>query len=120
MPRLSRRTLLTALALPLPASATGCMGKTWNALPATDLTIATGNRGGVFDRYGGALSTALNRRLTGVTSTTRRTNASVQNVRLVARGVCDIGFSLGDTASDAVRGTGAFDAPLDLVALART
>ncbi len=123
MIQLNRRTALKALALPaalpLAALATGC-SDSWESLPKSTLTIATGNRGGVFSRYGDALTTVLNRELSGVTAETRATNASVENVHLVAKGTCDIGLSLGDTASDAVRGSGGFDRALDLVALART
>lgn len=89
-------------------------------MPTTRLTVATGNPGGVFARYGEALSMVLGRRLDGVRSLTRLTNASVENVRLVDEGSCDLGFSLGDTASDAIRGSGVFPRPLDVVALART
>ncbi|QNN52299.1 TAXI family TRAP transporter solute-binding subunit [Nocardioides mesophilus] len=111
------------LALPLAAAlagTAGCLGTEWDALPATRLSLATGNRGGVFHRYGGALATVLGRRLTGVTATTRPTDASVENVRLITAGTCDLGFSLADTASDAVRGSGTFDRPQHLSALART
>ena len=117
---LSRRAALTALAVPFTATVAGCLDNAWDDLPATTLRVATGNRGGVFSTYGEALRTVLGRRLPGVRARTRHTNASVQNVRLMARGACDIGFSLGDTASDAVRGTGDFSAPIDVVALART
>lgn len=116
----SRRTALTALALPFAGTVAGCLDDSWDSLTPTTLTIATGNRGGVFSRYGEALSRVLDRRLGGVRATSRPTNASVQNLHLVADGTCDIGFSLGDTASDAVRGRGAFGEPLDVVALART
>lgn len=112
--------MLGALALPVAAGLTGCLGEDWDALPSTRLTIATGNRGGVFARYGEALGTALGRRLAGVSTTIRPTAASVENLHLVSDGTADIGFSLGDAASDAVRGTGAFSEPLDVVALART
>ena len=118
-PRLSRRTLLGALALPL-VGVTGCLGEDWDTLPGTRLTIATGNRGGVFARYGEALGAALERRIDALNVTTRLTAASVENLHLVADGTADVGFSLGDAASDAVRGTGAFGEPLDVLALART
>lgn len=118
--RVSRRTALSALTLPLVASATGCLAQRWDDLPPSTVTIATGNPGGVFTRYGAALSTVLSDRLTNVTAEIRLTDASVQNLRLVSAGTCDLGLSLGDTASDAVRGTGPFDEPLDVVALART
>ena len=84
--RVSRRTALSALTLPLVASATGCLAPRLGrpARPST-VTIATGNRGGVFDRYGAALRTVLSGRLPSVTAEIRPTDASVQNVRLVGR-----------------------------------
>lgn len=119
--RTSRRALLSAaLGAPLAASLGGCLGQSWDELTPTRLTIATGNRGGVFERYGDALAAVLDERLDGVTVTTHNTNASLINLREVARGLSDIGFSLGDAAADAIRGTGPFAAPVDLVALTRT
>jgi TRAP transporter TAXI family solute receptor len=105
---------------PLALTLGGCLGPDWDQLPGTKLTLATGNRGGVFFRYGGALATVLNRQLTGVSATTRSTDASVENVRLVATGEADVGLSLADTAADAVRGSGTFGRPRELTALART
>ena len=118
-PRLGRRALLHA---PLLAAlgATGCLGPGWEQVPASRFTIATGNSGGVFDTYGEALATVLRRRLPNLTVDTRPTDASVANVELVAAGDCQIGLSLADTAADGVRGSGAFDRPQDLSALART
>ena len=89
-------------------------------MPRTRLTLATGNRGGVFDRYGAALSAVLDDRLAGVAAHTQNTNASVDNVVMVASGRADIGFALADTAADALRGSGAFAEPQHLTALART
>lgn len=114
--RVSRRAVLLT---PLAATA-GCLTDPWDALPATSLTLATGNPGGVFARYGEALSTVLDRRLDGLTSRARLTDASVENLRLVSAGTCAVGFSLGDAASDAVRGTGPFARPQRVAALART
>jgi TRAP transporter TAXI family solute receptor len=112
------------LALPVLAATlatSGCLGPDWNQLPeGTRLRLATGNRGGVFDRYGEALATVLGRRLVNVTTTARPTDASVENVRLVASGRAELGFSLADTAADAVRGSGTFDRPRRVTALART
>jgi TRAP transporter TAXI family solute receptor len=119
--RVPRRSLLSAAAgLGAASALSGCLGQSWDDLPATSLTIATGNPGGVFHRYGEALASVLDDRLGGVSVGTRSTNASLVNLRQVARRSSDIGFSLGDAASDAVRGTGAFDAPVEIVALART
>lgn len=116
---LSRRATLT-LPLALALGTAGCLAPDWEQLPSTTLTLATGNLGGVFHRYGAALATVLSRRLTGVAARTLSTDASVENVRLVAAGEADLGFSLADTAADAVRGSGTFDQPQRLVALART
>jgi TRAP transporter TAXI family solute receptor len=121
LPRLSRRTFLAALAAPLAGvSLTGCLGRDWASFSDTRLVLATGNPGGVFARYGDALATVLGRRLDGVTTRTRITDASVENLRLVGSGEADLGLSLGDAASDAARGTGTFAEPLDVVALTRT
>ena len=114
--RVSRRTALLA---PL-AVAAGCLTDPWDTLPDTSVTIATGNPGGVFARYGEALSEVVTNRLDGLTSTTRLTDASVENLHLVSDGTCDVGFSLGDVASDAIRGSGVFESPQQVVALART
>jgi TRAP transporter TAXI family solute receptor len=117
----SRRVLLAGLAVPPVAAVTGCLERDWRSFPSrTRLTIGTGNPGGVFARYGEALGIVFERRLSGVTCAAELTDASVENLRAVSDGTCDLGFSLGDTASDAVRGEGAFAAPLDVVALART
>ncbi|MCY7401846.1 MAG: TAXI family TRAP transporter solute-binding subunit [Nocardioides sp.] len=123
-PRLSRRRALVTLAAPLAASLSGsmagCLSPDWRSTGTSTFTIATGNRGGVFNRYGEALGAVLTERLDGLTARARATDASVANIRLVADGGCDLGFSLGDTASDAVRGSGPFSRPTKIVALART
>lgn len=117
----SRRALLAgAVGVPLATALGGCVGRSWDDLPGTRLSIATGNRGGVFDKYGNALAAVLEERLDGVTATTHHTNASLINLREVAQGRSDIGFALGDAAADAIRGTGPFADPVDLVALTRT
>ncbi|MDQ4053049.1 MAG: TAXI family TRAP transporter solute-binding subunit [Actinomycetota bacterium] len=116
----SRRVVLTGALAPVLAGLAGCSGDDWRTVSTTDLTVASGNPGGVFARYGDALATVLGRELVGVTAETRLTDASVENLRLVADGAADIGLSLGDAASDAVRGTGEFTARLDVVALTRT
>lgn len=117
--RLGRRALLH---VPLVSAlgASGCLARGWEEVPGQTVTIATGNSGGVFDRYGEALAAVLRRRLPTLTVGTRPTDASVANVELVAEGVCEIGMSLADTAADAVRGTGTFGHAYPLAALART
>lgn len=114
--------LTLPLAIPLAStlSAGGCVGRQWDDLTARRLVIATGNSGGVFERYGAALATVLRRRLPSLDVSTRATDASVANIGLVAGGECAIGMSLADTAADAVRGSGTFRRPQELAALART
>lgn len=118
-PRLGRRSLLHVPLLTAVGVA-GCLGPGWEEVPRGRFTIATGNSGGVFDRYGEALADVLRRRLPALAVDTRPTAASVANVELVAAGGCDIALSLADTAADAVRGSGTFTHPYDLSALART
>jgi TRAP transporter TAXI family solute receptor len=90
-----------------------------NRSPAIQrLSIATGGTGGVYYVYGGALARALSRRLAGVEATAEVTSASVENLRFVARRSADLAFTLADTAADAARGRGRFEAPLPLRALA--
>jgi len=101
-------------------AARSCARPDWDSLPRSTLALATGNRGGVFDRYGAALAAVLDDRLGGVTARTVNTNASVDNAAMVASGRVDLGFSLADTAADALRGSGVFDTPRRLTALART
>lgn len=119
-PALGRRDLLRLGAVAALATSAGCGGADWDEFSGARLTLATGNRGGVFYRYGEALAEVLTTRLRGVEVTTLPTAASVENVRLVADGEADLAFSLADTAGDAVRGAGAFGEPTDLTALVRT
>ncbi len=80
------------------------------------LSVATGGAGGVYQVYGGALADQMTK--AGDATTAETTSASVDNLLLVADGESDVGFSLADTAIDAVRGTAGFDRKLRLRALA--
>jgi TRAP transporter TAXI family solute receptor len=84
------------------------------------LTIATGGTGGVYYPLGGGLADLISEHIDGYTATVTETNASVDNMFLIADGDADIAFSLGDTAADAVAGTGTdFEGePIDACALA--
>ncbi len=118
-PDASRRALLKAFAVAPLVSLTGCFGDDWDSFEGTQLRIATGNPGGVFSRYGDALGAVLGSRL-GVDIDIEQTDASVENLRMVAAGNADIGMTLGDTAADAVGGRGVYAEPLEVVALTRT
>lgn len=83
------------------------------------LSIATGNTTGVYYVLGGGLARLIGESVPGYSATAEVTGASVENIRRVVDGGSDIGFTLGDTAADAVTGTGAFDSPQPVRALAR-
>jgi TRAP transporter TAXI family solute receptor len=73
------------------------------------LSIATGNTTGVYYILGGGVAEVLTDNVEGTEATAEATNASAENIRLVCAGDSDIGFTLADTAADAVNGTGAFE-----------
>jgi uncharacterized protein len=98
MKRLIASVALLALALPLTAT----------AQQKTRLSIATGGTGGVYYPVGGAIANVLTRNLPNTEATAEVTSASVDNVKLVAAGKADIGFSLSDTAWDGFNGAGKF------------
>ncbi len=84
------------------------------------LSIATGNTTGVYYILGGGIASVLTDEVEGTEATAEATNASAENIRLVCAGDSDIGFSLADTATDAVEGTAGFDGdPQAVQALAR-
>ena len=84
----------------------------------TRLSIATGGTGGVYDVYGGAIAQAISKSLPGVEASAEVTTASVENLNFVAQGSADLGFTLADTAYDAVQGTGRFTSELPIRTLA--
>lgn len=84
------------------------------------LSIATGNTTGVYYILGGGIAQVLTDNVEGVEATAEATNASAENIRFVCAGESDIGFTLADTAADAVNGTASFeDAAQPVQALAR-
>jgi TRAP transporter TAXI family solute receptor len=87
--------------------------------PVSRLVIATGGAGGVFEVYGEGLAGAAGQAFPDADVRVVATAASVQNLRLVASGEADVGFSLADTAGAAAAGQEPFDAPLPVAAIAR-
>jgi TRAP transporter TAXI family solute receptor len=83
------------------------------------LAIATGNTTGVYYLLGGAYAQVINSHLPGYRATAEATGASVENIRRVVSGTSDIGFTLADVATDAVRGEGSFSSAQPIRALAR-
>lgn len=93
-------------------------GATGDGAAGGQLTIATGGTGGVYYVLGGGLATVIGDSVPGYSATAQETNASVDNMQLIANGGADIAFSLADTAADAVEGREAFEgAPVDACAL---
>ncbi|WP_327584394.1 TAXI family TRAP transporter solute-binding subunit [Nonomuraea sp. NBC_00507] len=90
---ISRRSLL-GLAL-LTA---GCSGG--EARPA-ELRLVTGQSGGLYGQLGDQLAKELRR--DGIPVRVTQTAASVQNLAMMADGRADVGFSLADSADDAIR-----------------
>ena len=87
----------------------GEAGASGGAAGTERLSIATGGTGGVYFPLGGGLADLITENIDGYTATAEETNASVDNMNLIGSGESDIAFVLGDTASDAVAGTGEFE-----------
>jgi uncharacterized protein len=81
------------------------------------LTFATGGTGGVYYPYGGGIANLLSSELEGTTVTVQETNASVDNMQLLASGQAQLALGLGDVVSDAANGENTFTEPLDICSL---
>ncbi|GAA0611475.1 TAXI family TRAP transporter solute-binding subunit [Kribbella sandramycini] len=119
---MSRRRALglgaaAAAALTLP----GCSrGRSDEPAPAEPATLATGNKGGVYNRFGSGLASLVSQ-VTGVQLTPVVTDGSIANLRKVASGQNDVGFTTSDSAYAAYEGLGQFaSGPLRFHALGRT
>lgn len=82
------------------------------------LNIATGNSTGVYYVVGGGLAKIINDE-TDLQASSSETGASVQNIQQVVAGDYDLGFSLADSAADAVNGKGDFSEKQDVSTLGR-
>ena len=119
--RPARRLFGTALAatLLLTACGGGDSGGTGGegAKPGGTLTFATGGTGGVYYPYGGGIANLLSSQLDGTVVTVQETNASVDNMQLLASGQAQLAFGLGDVVSDAANGENTFSEPLPICSL---
>jgi TRAP transporter TAXI family solute receptor len=122
-PRLLNRRTVLGMAASAAAAAVipGCSrGRRDEPAPAGPAKLATGNPGGVYQIYGDGLAKLVTE-ATGVEMSTVGTEGSVANLRMLARGTADLGFTLADSALDAYDGQGSFNSgALRLWALART
>ncbi len=86
----------------------------------TRVGIATGNATGVYFALGNAYAEQISTATGGrVKATAAETGASVQNIQQVVAGTYQVGFTLADTAADAVTGSAAFSDKQPIAALAR-
>jgi TRAP transporter TAXI family solute receptor len=81
------------------------------------ISIATGGTGGVYYPYGGGIANLLSSELDGTVVTVQETNASVDNMQLLASGQAQLAFGLGDVVSDAAKGENTFSEPLPICSL---
>ncbi|TMM43807.1 MAG: TAXI family TRAP transporter solute-binding subunit [Actinobacteria bacterium] len=114
MPNVRRRTLLGAA-----AAATLAACDSGPDYPPGPLRIASGGVGGVYYTYAEGMAAVYRDALPGLRPTVLTTPASVENLRLVAAGTAEIGFTTADAASDAYTGAAPFSAPLPVQALGR-
>ena len=72
------------------------------------IAIGTGGTGGVYYPMGGGLANILSKNIPGVQATAEVTGGSVDNLKLIATGQSEIGFSMADAALDAANGEDKF------------
>lgn len=80
--------------------------------------VAGGGKAGVYYAYGDQLAQAAAQQL-DIDISVEQTQGSVDNLERVASGEALVGFAQGDTAADAIAGTGVFAESLPITALAR-
>ena len=82
------------------------------------LSISTGGTGGVWYPMGGAMANVLSKSMPDTTATAEVTGGSVDNVKLLAAGKTDVGFSMVDTAWEGINGLGKFSEKVPMRTLA--
>ncbi|MFJ3474888.1 TAXI family TRAP transporter solute-binding subunit [Microbacterium maritypicum] len=112
-----RRFLAGASALLLAVGVTACSPRA-SEWTDEEYAIASGGSTGVYYDYGSHLAEDLSDSL-DIRMVAQETAGSVDNLLRVSSGEALIGFAQGDAAADAVAGSGAFDHPLEVEALAR-
>ncbi|SDJ83279.1 TAXI family TRAP transporter solute-binding subunit [Nonomuraea jiangxiensis] len=111
---------ITAIVAAAVLAVAGCgSGGSGGGGSGNRLSIATGGTTGVYYVYGGGLAKQLSANIANTQATASVTSASVENIKLLASGRADIGFSQADTAADAVNGKDTFTAKQPVKALAR-
>src|SRR5688572_10641240 len=75
---------------------------------AQNISIATGDTGGVYYPMGGGVAAVLSKHVPGMQATAEVTGGSVDNLKLIGTGKPYIAFSMTDAAQDAMRGEDKF------------
>jgi TRAP transporter TAXI family solute receptor len=94
------RPAAVALAITLFAAGAYAQQKT--------IAIGTGGTGGVYYPMGGGIANILSKNLPGVQATAEVTGGSVDNLKLIATGQSEVGFTMADAALDALNGEDKF------------
>ena len=81
---------------------------------AKTISIGTGGTGGVYYPIGGAIANVLTKNLPGMQATAEVTGGSVDNLKLIASGQSELGFTMADAALDALNGQDKFRAKVPL------
>ncbi|MEO8486067.1 MAG: TAXI family TRAP transporter solute-binding subunit, partial [Betaproteobacteria bacterium] len=77
------------------------------------ISITTGGTGGVYYPLGGGMANILSKYVPGLQATAEVTGGSVDNLKLIAAGKAEVGFSMVDAAWDGYKGQDKFkDAPI--------
>jgi len=100
---LSFKKISIALALVAAAGLTGAA-----VAQQKTMAIGTGGTGGVYYPLGGAIANVLSKNLPNVQATAEVTGGSVDNLKLIASGQSEMGFSMADAADDAYKGVDKF------------
>ncbi|MCI4062108.1 TAXI family TRAP transporter solute-binding subunit [Micromonospora sp. R77] len=120
MTRRPSRLLAALLVAVLAATGCGAPDRGPRAWHEGRIFLATGNTTGVYYQLGGGYADVISRHLPGYEARAEPTGASVENINRLVSGDMEIGFSLADTAADAIAGRGAFAGqPQPVRALAR-
>ena len=72
------------------------------------MSIGTGGTGGVYYPLGGAIANVLSKSLPNTQATAEVTGGSVDNLKLIASGQSEMGFTMADAAADAFKGEDKF------------
>ena len=119
-PQVSRRTALATVSLAAIAGLSSLGGDSVvPPYPSGRLRLATGPTGGVYFAYGRGIANVVRHRLPRLQATVLGTQASVQNMHMLADGTAEAAFCLADAAAAARAGRPPFTRRLDVVALAR-